>query len=140
MPIYVETDPKLNLYSAKMAGSAAAAAEAKMAKMVKDAVDNAAGYTSAKTADAKGYFVRLKIAKLEQNGSTKCTVSGEIERYPKTMTKTKGKGAEMVTTGWSSSAEATGTGQGSIIQCVEATVEAMLPKGFQAMDTDMKRR
>lgn len=143
MPIYVETDNKNKadkLFDASMAGSAATQAEAKMEKMVKDAVDAEAGFTSTKTKDAKGYFVHLKISKFEAKGSTKCTISGSIERYPKTATKSRGAGAEMVTTGWSGSAEATGTSAQSVVNCVEAITESMLPKGIAAMKNDMLRR
>jgi hypothetical protein len=143
MPIYVETDNTKKgekLFDASMSGSAATAAEAKMQKMVKDAMDKEAGFTTTKTQDAKGYFVRLKISKFEANGSTKCTISGSIERYPKTMTKSRGAGAEMVTTGWSGSAEASGTSVGSVVNCVEAITESMLPKGITAMKNDMIKR
>ena len=142
MPIYVETNStaKDKLFDASMSGNAAPKAEAKMQKMVKEAVDGAAGFTTAKTDGAKGYYVRLKISKFEAKGSTKCTISGSIERYPKTVTKSRGAGAEMVTTGWSGSAEATGTSDQSVVDCVEAITESMLPKGIAAMKTDMLRR
>lgn len=142
MPIYVETDNSNKsdkLYDASKAGNAAAKAEAKMAKMVKDAIDAEAGFTTAKTKDAKGYYVRLKISKFEVNGDTKCTISGSIERFPKTVSK-KGSGAEMVTTAWSGSATASGHSDQSVIDCVEAITESMLPKGIGAMKTDMLRR
>lgn len=142
MPIYVETNSttKDKLFDASMAGKAAPKAEAKMVKMVKEAVDGAAGFTTAKTDDAKGYFVRLKISKFEAKVGTKCTISGSIERYPKSVTKSRGAGAEMVTTGWSGSAEATGTSEQSVVDCVEAITESMLPKGITAMKADMLKR
>ncbi len=144
MPIYVETDnsdKKDKLFDASVAGTTAAKAEAKMQKMVRDAVDAAAGFTTAKTDGIRGYFVRLKVSKLDTKGhSTKCSISGSIERYPKTATKSRGAGSEMVTTGWSGSAEATGTSEQSIMDCVEAITEGMLPKGIKAMTDDMRKR
>jgi hypothetical protein len=142
MPIYVETNStnKDKLFDASMAGTAATKAETKMQKMVKDAVENAAGFTTAKTDDAKGYYVRLKISKFEVNGSTKCTISGSIERYPKSVTKSRGAGSEMVTTAWSGSAEASGHSDQSVVDCVEAITESMLPKGITAMKADMLKR
>ncbi|HVX87571.1 MAG TPA: hypothetical protein VG692_07100 [Gemmatimonadales bacterium] len=143
-PIYVETDNKKEkLYNAHLAGAALASKlEGRIEAMTKKAVDDQAGFTTSKTEGAKGYFIRFKLTKFEASGgSTKCVLLGEIERYPKSGTKSGAKGAEMVNLGkWEGTAEASGTSEGSAMQCVEAIMEAKLPKAFPAMTADMKKR
>lgn len=139
MPIYVETDQKYSLFDAKLAGQAAAQAETKMQTLVKNAADKKAGFTTAKVQDSKGYFVRLKLTKVERvGGDTKCRIDGELVRYPKEMTKSRGEGAAMVSTQWYGKAQA--SGGNAVLMCVEAIVEGMLPNGFTAMSSDMLKR
>lgn len=140
MPIYVETDQKqYKLFDAKLAGEVAAQAETKMQEMVKNAADKAAGFTTAKDQNSKGYFVRLKLSKVEKvGGDTKCEINGELVRYPKEVTKSHGSGAAMVSTSWYGKAQA--SGRDAIMMCVEAIVEKMLPNGFTAMSSDMLKR
>ncbi len=140
MPIYVETDQKqYGLYDAKLAGEAATQAETLMQEMVKKAADKKAGFTTAKDQNSKGYFVRLKLSKVEKvGGDTKCKIDGSIERFPKEMTKSRGAGSAMVSTAWYGSAQA--NGRDAVMMCVEAIVESMLPNGFTAMSSDMLKR
>lgn len=140
MPIYVETDQKTyNLYDAKLAGQAATQAETKMQEMVKKAADKKAGFTTAKDQNSKGYFVRLKLSTVEKVGAdTKCQIDGELVRFPKEMTKSRGAGAAMVSTKWYGKAQA--SGRDAVLMCVEAIVESMLPNGFTAMSSDMLKR
>jgi hypothetical protein len=142
-PIYVDTDhgPKNKLYDASMAGQAATKAESKMQEKVKAAIEADAGFTTTKDKNSKGYVILLKISKLETaGGETKCTLAGEIVKYPKTFTKSHGKKPEMVSLGWGGSAAATGKPDYAIVQCVEAVVESMMKKGMPAMTSDMARR
>src|SRR5262245_45446172 len=128
MPIFVETDnSKEKLYDGSKAGQAATKVQDKMKSMVKKAIDDAPGFTTTKSGNGdKGYIIRLEIKKLDQSGhDTTCTLSGAILLYPKSFTKIKGKADEMMSVGWHSTATASGTNEGSILQCVEATAEAM---------------
>lgn len=140
MPIYVETDQKAySLYDAKLAGQAATQAEALMQAMVKKAADKAAGFTTSKDKNSKGYFVRLKLSKVEKVGAdTKCEINGSLERFPKEATKSRGEGSAMVSTKWYGKAQA--NGKDAVMMCVEAIVESMLPNGFTAMSSDMLKR
>lgn len=140
MPIYVETDQKqYSLYDAKLAGQMATQAETKMQEMVKKAADKKAGFTTARDQNSKGYFVRLKLSKVEKAGAdTKCRIDGELVRFPKEMTKSRGAGTAMVSTAWHGSAQANGSN--AVMMCVEAIVESMLPDGFTAMSSDMLKR
>jgi len=142
-PIYVETDnsnAKAKLYDASKAGQAATKAEGKIQAVVKKILDKDPGFTTIKSNGAKGYVVKLKLSKLEvENYKTKCTLTGEIVRYPKAPSN-KGKGDEMVSLGWHGSATADGTSEGSLVDCVEAIAEGMMPAGIKAMNTDFLRR
>jgi hypothetical protein len=144
-PIFVDIDnsnPKAKLYNGSKAGQSAAKAEAKMQAVVKKAVDKAAGFTTTKSDGAKGYIIRIEITKIDvANHETKCTLSGSIVRYPRTMTKSRGKGEEMVNTGnWGNTATASGTSEGSLLDCVEAVAESMMKSGVPAMSTDFLKR
>lgn len=144
MPIFVDTDnsdPKSKLYNGSKAGQSAAKVEAKMQSVVKGILDKTAGYTTAKMGNPKGYTIRLEISKLDTaDHKTKCTLSGSIVRYPKGVTMQGAKGDEMLSLGWSGSAEATGTTEGSLMDCVEAIIESMMKKGIPIMTADFPKR
>ena len=142
--IFVYTDnsnPKAKIYTATNAGRYAAAAEAKMEAVVDRIIEKTPGFTTSPSDDAKGYTIRLKVAKVVvTNQSTKCDLTGELVRYPETSSKTGGKGAEMVSTGFTGSATATGTGESALVDCVEAVTESMVGKAIPAMRSDMTNR
>jgi hypothetical protein len=144
MPIFVDTDnsnPKDKLYNASIAGQSATKAESKMQGVVKTALEKAPGFTTTKGPGAKGYTIRLKIAKVETEGhQTKCTLSGSIVQYPKGVTKSGAKGDEMLSVGWGGSATASGTSEGSLLDCVEAVAESMMKKGVPVMSADFLKR
>lgn len=143
--IFVNTDNtniKDKLFTGQLAGENAMAAEDAMQKIVVKVAGKAAGFTTMKTPNPKGYSIRLKIAKLEQTPhETKCTVAGEIVRYPNTFSSMqKGGGEAMVTTGMSGSATATGKGKFAVIDCVEAIAENLVAKTIPVMRADMLKR
>lgn len=77
------SDPKDKLYNGLKAGQSAAKAEGKMQAVMKRIIDKAAGFTTTKFDNAKGYVISLEISKLEvANHQTKCSLSGSIVRYP----------------------------------------------------------
>jgi hypothetical protein len=142
-PIFVDTahGPKNKLYDGSKAGTAAERVEGKMQEMVKAAIDGAAGFTTNSKESTKGYVILLKISKLDKGGGeTKCSLEGEIIRYPKIQTMKRGKGSEMVSLGWGGSATASGTSDGSVLQCVEAIAESMMKKAIPTMSNDMPKR
>jgi hypothetical protein len=146
--IFVATDnsdPKNKLYDARKAGTSASAAEAAMQKVVKKVVGKAAGFTTLKSDQAKGYTIRLTISKLEvADRQTKCTLTGEIVRYPVTASRSKdaSEGEHMVNIGeaWTGSGTATGTSEGSLLDLVEAIAESMVTRSIPAMKADFARR
>jgi len=144
--IFVDTDnsnpdPEKKLYRGVRAGAAAFKVEEKMQKVVRKVVDGVADFTWAKTEKSKGYALRLSVAKVGvAGGSTTCSLSGEILRYPPTATKTRGKGEEMVSLGMSGTATATGTTDRAVLDCVEAIVEDLVPKSLKAMRLDFGKR
>lgn len=144
MPIFVDTnntDPSGKLYNGSKAGQSAAKAEGKMQAVVKKIIDKAAGFTTAKMGDSKGYVVRLEISKLEvADHKTKCSLSGSIVRYPKGVTMKGAKGEEMLSTGWGGSATADGTSEGSLLDCVESIAESMMAKAVPIMSADYLKR
>jgi hypothetical protein len=108
---------------------------------VKKIISKTAGFTTDKNVTTKGYTIRLKLVKVvAANRQTKCDLSGELERFPESGSKTGGKGAEMVSTSLTGSATATGTSESSLLDCVEAVAESMVAKTLPAMRTDMTRR
>lgn len=144
-PIFVDVDnsnAKAKLYNGKIAGDSAEKAEAKIQTMVKKAVEKAPGFTTTKAGSPKGYTILIAITKIERPGhETKCTLSGEIVRYPKGVTTNRGAGAEMVTVGnWGNTATASGTSEGSLLDCVEAVTESMMKSGIGAMNRDFLKR
>lgn len=143
MPIFIDTDntnAQDKLYKAGKAGTAATKIEEKMQAVVKKAVEKA-GFTTAKIPNAKGYIIRLEISELEVAGhNTKCSLKGAILRYPKVVTKARGAGEEMLSTGWGGNATASGTGEGAILDCVESIAESMMTKGVPVMNSDFMKR
>jgi hypothetical protein len=144
MQIFVDTDnsdAKNKLYDGSKAGSSAAKAEGKMQAVVKKIIEKAAGFTTTKMGNAKGYTIRLEISKLEvADRKTKCSLSGSILRYPKNVTMKRGKGDEMVSLGWGGNAAADGTSEASLLDCVEAITESMMAKGVPTMTADFAKR
>jgi len=144
MPIFVDTDnsdPKNKLYNGSKAGNSAAKVEAKMQSVVKKILDKTPGFTTTKMGNAKGYTIRLEISKLDTaNHKTKCSLSGSIVRYPKGVTMKGAKGDEMLSLGWSGSAEADGTSEGSLLDCVEAITESMMKNGIRTMNADWAKQ
>jgi len=143
--IFVDTahGPTNKLYDGSKAGASSGKAEAKMQAIVKSIIDHTAGFTTVKDANAKGYIVRLEIAKLEvADQKTKCKMSGSITRYPKAVAMGgAGKGDEMVSLGWGGNAMADGTNDAAMLDCVEAITEDMLKKtGINAMRNDFTKR
>jgi len=143
-PIFVDTDnsnTKDKLYDGSKAGQAAAKVEGKMQAVVKRVIDKAAGFTTTKSSNAKGYVIRLEISKLEiADHKTKCSLSGAIVKYPKIVTHTGAKGDAMLSTGWSGSATADGTTEASLLDCVEAIAESMVPRSVPIMSADYLKR
>ena len=141
--IFVDTDHGLKnkLYNAVKAGKSAATAEGKMQQVVKRVIDKAAGFTTKKSDQAKGYATRLKVSKVEIVGhQTKCSLSGSIVRYPPTVTKKGDKGEEMVSTSMTGSATADGTSEGSLLDCIEAIAESLVSKSVPIMKADYLKR
>lgn len=144
--IFVDTDnsaiePEKKLFLATRAGGAAPKAEAAMANAVKKALKDIAGFTLVKKDGAKGYVIRLSLATVEVAGrDTKCSVSGSIVRYPRTATAKRGTGEEMVTTGMTGTALASGHGGTAIVDCVEAIAEDLARKAIPHMRLDFTKR
>ena len=142
--IFVDTDnsdPKKKLFNGAKAGNSAARAEEKMQKAVKRIFDKANGFTTTKSDKAKGYAIRLTVAKVEaKDGNTKCSVSGSIVRYPPTTTKSGAAGDEMVSTSMTGNAKATGTDANAILDCVEAIAEDLATKSVPIMTADFTKR
>lgn len=142
--IFVDTDNsdlKNKLYNAAKAGKSAAAAERKMQQVVIRTIDKAAGFTTTKQDKAKGYRIRLEVSKVEIAGhKTKCSLSGSIVRYPPTVTKKGDRGEEMVSTSMIGNATADGTSEGSLLDCIEAIAESLVPKSIPIMRADYVKR
>lgn len=140
--IYVNTDNSNfqdKVYNGTLAKGDAAAVEKKMQEVVVKVIGKNAGFTTNKTPDPKGYSIMLKLAKLESTGrQVKCTLSGELLRYPNTYS-VKGSGQGMVSTSFSGSATATGMGKFAVVDCVEAVAESMVEKAIPAMRSDITK-
>lgn len=148
-PIFINTDnndKKNKIYNANAVGDGAAEAEEKMKAMVTKAFEKSSEFTTNKVADAKGYTLLFKISKFSSSeGQTSCTITGEILRYPKAFSKSKGSGGSgtesVMTAGqWSGSAKASGSGKGSMLDCVDGIMESMIPKSIPVMKADWARR
>ena len=111
-PIFVNTDntnPNDKLFRASVAGAVAAELEKKMQETVVKIIEKDSTFTTNKIKNAKGYSIRLKVAKLETEGrETKCSLAGEILLYPQTTYSKEGNGEQMLSTGMRGSARATG--------------------------------
>ena len=140
MPIFVDTDNtnvKDKIYNGLLAKENAAAAEKKMQETVIKTVGKDPGFTTSKVANPKGYSIKLKIAKLETIGrETKCSMSGEVVRYPKTYS-VEGSGSTMVSTSFTGSAVAIGMGKYAVTDLVESITESMIKKAIPAMKLDI---
>ena len=141
-PIYVNTDNTNvtdKMYNGLLARDSAVAAEKKMQEIVIKTIGKDPGFTTNKLPNPKGYSIKLKIAKLESTGrETKCSMTGELLRYPKTYS-VKGSGASMVSTSFNGSAAATGMGKFAVIDLVEVITESMVKKAIPAMKSDINR-
>lgn len=143
--IFVNTDnsnPKDKLFDGKLAGPEAKAVEELMQKLVVKVISKNPGFTTNKVPNPKGYSIKLEIAKLQQTPQeTSCSLRGELVRYPNTYTVAKRGGAPtMVSTSFTGSAKATGSGKFAVIDCVEAIAEGMIAKTIPAMRQDMLQR
>ena len=138
--IYVNTDNsnfQNKVYNGTLAKGDAAVVEKKMQDIVVKVIGKNAGFTTNKTVNPKGYSIMLKLAKLESTGNqTKCTLSGELVRYPNTYS-VKGSGQGMVSTSFNGSATATGMGKYAVVECVEAVAESMVERAIPAMRSDI---
>lgn len=143
-PIFVDTDnsnPKAKLYNGSKAGESADKAEAKIQAVVKKIVDKDPNFTTTKVGNPKGYTIRIAITKIEKDHSTTCALSGSIVRYPREVVKSGAKGEHMVNLReWGNHATASGTSEGSLLDCVEAVTESMMKSGVQAMSADYLKR
>ena len=148
-PIFINTDnndKKNKIYNTHAVGEGAAEAEEKMRAMVVKAFEKASEFTTNKIDNPKGYTLLFKVTKFSSSGGeTGCTISGEILRYPKAFSKSKGSGGSgtesVMTAGkWTGSAKASGSGKGSMMDCVEAVMESIVPKSIPVMKADMTRR
>jgi hypothetical protein len=143
--IFVNTDNtniKDKLFNGSKAGTEAKAVEDVMQKVVVKVVGKQPGFTTIKSPNPKGYSIKLEIAKLEQTQhETKCSLRGEIARYPNSFSVAKKGGAgSMVSTSFSGNAKAQGMGKFAVVDCVEAIAEDMIAKAIPAMRQDMLQR
>jgi hypothetical protein len=135
------TDPKRKLFNGLKAGNSAAKAEEKMQKAVKRIIDKAAGFTTTKAENAKGYAIRLTVSKVEAAAhQTKCSLSGSIVRYPPAVTMKGDKGEEMVSTSMTGNGTVDGTSEGAVLDCIEAIAEELATKSVPIMRTDFVKR
>ena len=141
-PIYVNTDNTNftnKVYNGTLAKENAAAVEKKMQDVVVKVIGKVPDFTTNKMPNPKGYSIMLKLAKLEATAhQVKCTLSGELLRYPN-MYSVKGSGQGMVSTSFTGSATATGMGKFAVVDCVEAVVEDMIAKAIPAMRSDITK-
>jgi hypothetical protein len=143
--IFVNTDNTNvtdKLFNGTKAGAEARAVEDVMQKVVVKVIGKNPGFSTAKTANPKGYSIKLEIAQLQQTGQeTSCSLRGELVRYPNSFTVgKKGGAATMVSTSFTGSAKAIGMGKFAVIELVEAIAESMIPKAIPAMRQDMLQR
>ena len=146
MAIFINTDnsdKKNKIYNANLTGPAVDDAETKIKEMVIKAFKNKADFTTDPVENPKGYTIMLKVTTFKvSGGDTNCIITGEILRYPHTMSKKKGAGYEKVFMNqeWTGKAAASGKGTKPVVQCVEIITETMVPKSFEVMKSDMTRR
>ena len=142
--IFVNTDnsdPTKKIYSGLAAGKYAAKAEEKMQKAVIRVLGKATGFTTTKSDGARGYTIRLKVAKVEiVNNKTKSSVSGYVELYPAKATKTGIDGEEWIVPNMTGTATADGTDERAAIDGIESIVEDLVAKAIPPIRTDAATR
>ena len=144
--IFVDTDnsdpdPQKKLFRAAHAGPAQFKAEEKMQKVVRKVLEKAADFTWTKFENAKGYTLRLSVARVDVvKPNTKCEMTGEILLYPRQKSMKKGEGEIMVSLRMTGSATASGTDPRSVVDCVEAICEDLVPKSLKTMREDYGKR
>jgi hypothetical protein len=142
--IFVDTDNtdfNDKLFKASKAGSVSTKAETKMQETVEGIIDKTAGFTRTKYDKAKGYAIRLTVAKVEKaDGKTKCTLSGEIVRYPRVANKKGELGELMLSTGMQGKAQADGTSDGAVVDCILGVTEDLLKKSIPIMRSDFLKQ
>ena len=141
--IFVNTDNSdlaNKLYKGAKAGKSAATAEGRMQKVVKKIIDKAGDFTTTKTAKAKGYSIWLEVSKVEIAGrQTKCSLTGSIVRYPKSVTYKGEKGDYLVSTSMIGNARADGISEGALLDCIEAIAEDLVTKSVPIMRADISK-
>jgi hypothetical protein len=139
--IFVNTDnsnPHDKLFQGVKAG---AKAEGLMQKTLTKIIEGSDGFTTKKSDGAKGFTIRLTVSAVNVGErQVKCTMTGSIEYYPPQATKSRGKGSEMLSTGMTSSAAADGTSESAILDCIEATTEALTNKSIPVMKSAYNQR
>lgn len=141
-PIYINTenDPKDKIYDGSKAGTVSADVETKIQTTLRKLINANPGFTTNAIANAKGYTIRLKIATLTvENNNTSCSLSGEILLYPKSFSN-KGASDQMLSTGMTGKAQASGADKQAILDCVEAITESLAKKAMPIMTADMAKR
>jgi hypothetical protein len=138
--IFINTDngnSQDKLYQAAKAGGAKA--EEIIQTTIKKIVEKAAGFTTNKSDDAKGYTIRLTVSEVAASGpNVKCSMSGSIEFYPPVATMKRGKGTEMLSTGMTGHASASGST--AVLDCVEAIAEDLTKKAIPIMKANFADR
>ena len=143
--IFINTDNSDNddkIYDGLQAGKAQAKAEEKMQKAVRKMIAKADGFTTTKPdKDPKGYTIRLTVAKVEIAGrNTKCSLTGGIAIFPVPPTKTGKEGTLMLTKSMVGNANATGTDERALLDCVESIAEDLTTKAVPIMRADFAGR
>ena len=138
--IFINTDnsdSQDKLYRATKAGGAKA--EELIQKTIKKIVDKAPGFTTNTSDNAKGYTIRLTVAEVDASGpNVKCSMSGAIKFYPPVATTKRGKGTEMLSTGMTGRASASGST--AVLDCVEAITEDLTNKAIPIMKANFTDR
>jgi hypothetical protein len=142
--IFVDTDNadfQNKLFNGFKAGDAADKAEAKMQKVVETLIGKAPGFTTHKDKDAKGYAIRLTVAKVETGArNVTCSLSGEIVRFPLAVNKKGEQGEEMVSAGMAGKGVADGTSQAAVVDCIETVAQDLVNKAIPKMRADFAKR
>jgi len=138
--IFINTDnsdPHDKIYQATKAGGAKA--EAIIQTTIKKIIDDAAGFTTNTSDNAKGYTIRLTVSEIDATGpNVKCAMTGAIEFYPPVAIKKGGKGTEMLSTGMTGHANATGST--AVLDCVQAITENLTNKAIPIMKANFADR
>ena len=138
--IFVNTDnsdPTHKTFNGSKAGKAAAKAEQKMQSVVTRLIGKEAGFTTKKSADAKGYTIRLKVSKVAPSArGVSCGLSGEILYYPPRANMQGAQGELMLSTSMTGNASSTENSEAGIVDCVEAITEELVKKSVPIMRSD----